>query len=103
MPGVSAPTPASRDRQLRRVRAATWAAGAIAAALAAGLSVAAAHAFKGHDGTATASAPARSGRVRVPPAQDVPAIAGDPLPLQPPAAAPTAAPPQPEAETSGGS
>jgi hypothetical protein len=108
MSGVSSPSPARRDRDVRRVRGAAWAAGAAAAALAAGLSVAAAHAFKGHDGTAAASAPvpaARSGRVRVPPAQHVPAIAGDPAPLQAPAAAPTAAPPQPapQPETSGGS
>ena len=102
MSGIPPPSPARRDRDLRRVRGAAWAAGAAAAALAAGLSVAAAQAFKGHDGTATPSAPAP---IRVPPAQDVPAIAGDPQPLQAPTAAPTVAPPQPapEAETSGGS
>ena len=83
------------------LRAAAWAVGGGAGVLAAGLSVAAAHAFKGHDGStrSSAAAPASSRRraVRVPPAQHVPAIAGDPLPLQPPAAAPAAAPPQPAA------
>lgn len=106
MSGIPPPTPARRDRDLRRVRGATLAAGAAAAALAAGLSVAAAQAFKGHDGTATNMAtPTAPARIRVPPAQHVPAIAGDPQPLQAPTAAPTVAPPQPapEAETSGGS
>ena len=111
MSGFPSPTPAGRDRDLRRVRGAAWAAGTAAAVLATGLSVAAANAFKGHDGRARTSTPAqpaqpaRSARVRVPPAQHVPAIAGAPVPLQPPAAPPTAAPPQPapQAETSGGS
>ena len=115
MSGIPSPSPAGRDRDLRRVRGAAWAAGAAAAVLATGLSVAAANAFKGHDGKVRSSTPApvpaaRAARVRVPPAQQVPAISGDPAPLQPPPAAPTAAPPTaaapqpvPQAETSGGS
>ena len=69
--------PAGRDRDLQRVRGAAWAAGAAAAVLATGLSVAAANAFKGHDGKVRSSAPApvpaaRAARVRVPPAQQRP-------------------------------
>jgi hypothetical protein len=108
MSGASSPSPSRRDHDLRRLRGAAWAVAAGAGVLAAGLSVAAAHAFKGHDGTTRSSAlgrAPRAARVRVPPAQHVPAIAGDPLPLQAPAEPPAAAPPQPtpEAETSGGS
>jgi hypothetical protein len=95
----ASPTPAGRDRIVRRVRILALSVAAAAAGLSAGLSVVAAHAFKGHDGTVRTTA----ARVRVPPAQHVPAIAGAPAPLQPPAAAPTVAPPQPQPETSGGS
>ena len=68
------------------MRALAWSVAAATAALSAGLSVVAAHAFKGHDGTAVErhAAGARAARVRVPPAQHVPAIAGAPAPLQPP-------------------
>ena len=111
MPEPSSPSPAGRDRAVRRVRALAWSVAAATAALSAGLSVVAAHAFKGHDGrvktTAAAPSPRAAARVHVPRAQHVPAIAGAPAPLQPPPAAPTAAPPQPEPqrqpETSGGS
>jgi hypothetical protein len=109
MPEPSSPSPAGRDRAVRRVRVLAWSVAAATAALSAGLSVVAAHAFKGHDGrvrtTATAPSPRAATRVHVPRAQHVPAIAGAPAPLQPPAAAPTAAPPQPQQppETSGGS
>src|SRR6478735_5178999 len=109
-------TPANRDRDVRRVRAAAWTVSLTAATLAGGLSVAAAHAFKGHDGRPRAAPPVRVARaIRVPPAQRVPAIAGEAQPLQPPAAPPTAAPPTaapptaapaqpvPQPETSGGS
>ena len=106
MSGASSPSPSSRDRDLRRLRVTGWAVAGGAGVLAAGLSVAAAHAFKGHDGNTRASAPApltRAARVRVPPAQLVPPIPGDPLPLQPPAEPPAPTPPTPQAETSGGS
>jgi len=93
---------------VRRVRALAWTVAAATAALSAWLSVVAAHAFKGHDGQVSTTA-ARSGAraVDVPRAQHVPAIDGAPAPLEPPAAAPTAVPPQPvpdvQPETSGGS
>jgi hypothetical protein len=117
MPDSSAPSPAGRDRAVRRVRVLAWSVAAATAGLSAGVSVVAAHAFKGHDGRArttetTAAVPspraAARARVHVPRAQHVPAIAGAPAPLQPPAAAPTAAPPVPQQqqqqpETSGGS
>jgi hypothetical protein len=107
MSGTPSFSPSRRDRDLRRLRGAAWAVAAGAGVLAAGLSVAAAHAFKGHDGTTRSSAfapAARAARVRVPPAQRVPPIAGELLPLQPPAEPPAPAPqPAPEAETSGGS
>jgi hypothetical protein len=95
------PTPADRDRAVRRLRAAGWSLGALAAALSVALSAVAAHAFKGHDGR---TKPAVA-RVSVPPAQHVPAIAGAPAPLEPPAAPPVAVTPQPQPqpETSGGS
>jgi hypothetical protein len=88
-----------RDRLVQRVRAARWAAGLGAAGLTAAFSVAAAHAFKGHDGrksTAAAPAPARTSsarKVAVPGPDNVPAIAGDGS-LQPPQEAPQSAPPQ---------
>jgi hypothetical protein len=111
MPEPAPLSPAGRDRAVRRVRLLAWSVTAASAALAAGLSVVAAHAFKGHDGRAKAAAAAPRPRVaarahvHVPRAQHVPAIAGAPAPLQPPAAAPTAAPPPPQQppETSGGS
>ncbi len=109
MPEPSSPSPAGRDRAVRRVRVLAWSVAAATAALSAGLSVVAAHAFKGHDGRAktTAPSPRAAAPVHVPRAQHVPAIAGAPAPLRPPPAAPTAAPPQPEPqqqpETSGGS
>lgn len=86
-----------RDRLLRDVRVARWAAGLGAAGLTAAFSVAAAHAFKGHDGHAKAQAsrapaPRRHARVTVPGPDRVPSIAADGS-LQPPAEAPQAAPP----------
>jgi hypothetical protein len=111
--------PSARDRLVRRVRHA----GRLLAVATAGattvFSVVAAHAFRGHNGksrtrravAATTPAP----RVRVPPPQHVPAIAGAPPPLQPPAEPPASAPapapatsapapaPAPAPETSGGS
>jgi len=99
MPPATSPSPADRDRAVRRVRVAGWSLGAAAAALSVALSAVAAHAFKGHDGRAKPVV----ARVAVPPAQHVPAIAGAPAPLEPPAAPPVAAPPQPQPETSGGS
>jgi hypothetical protein len=109
MPEPSSPSPAGRDRAVRRVRVLAWSVAAATAAFSAGLSVVAAHAFKGHDGrvktTAAAPSPRAAARVHVPRAQHVPAIAGAPAPLRPPPAAPTAAAPQPQPqpETSGGS
>ena len=50
MPEPASPSPAGRDRAVRRVRALAWTVAAATAALSAGLSVVAAHAFKGHDG-----------------------------------------------------
>ena len=97
--------PQARDRLLGRTRLAGWVVGAAAAGATALLSVVAANAFHGHDGTpahAVATAQARS--VGVAPPQDVPAIDGaPPPPLQPPPAPPEAAPPQPAPVTSGGS
>jgi hypothetical protein len=108
MPDPASPNPAGRDRAVRRVRVLAWGVAAATAGLSAGLSVVAAHAFKGHDGRVKTTAALPSARaVRVPRAQHVPAIDGAPAPLQPPAAAPTAVPPQPQPdvqpETSGGS
>jgi hypothetical protein len=105
------PSAASRDRALRRVRLAAWGVGVGAAALTGGLSVVAAHAFKGHDGktrlTAAVARTARAGaRVKVPPPENIPAIAGQPAPLQPPPQPPAAAVPQQQAPAppvSGGS
>jgi hypothetical protein len=91
---------ARRDRLLRGVRVARWATGLAAAGLTAAFSVAAAHAFKGHDGHASARQAAPHPRVAhahvtVPGPDQVPAIAGDGS-LQPPAAAPQAAAPETE-------
>jgi hypothetical protein len=102
----ASPNPAGRDRAVRRVSVLAWSLVAVTAGWSAGLSVVAAHAFKGHDGRVnTTVALPGAGAVRVPRAQHVPAIDGAPAPLQPPAAAPTALPPQPDVqpETSGGS
>jgi hypothetical protein len=75
-----------------------------AVALSGALSVVAAQAFKGHaqptskpPATTTRHARPRTARVHVPGPQSVPAIAGQPAPLQPPAAAPAPAQPQPAA------
>jgi hypothetical protein len=86
-----------RDRLVQRVRAVRWAAGLGAAGLTAAFSVAAAHAFKGHDGR-KATTPARGAakaahRVTVPGPDNVPAISGSRA-LQPPQQAPQAAAPQ---------
>jgi hypothetical protein len=86
-----------RDRLVQRVRAVRWAAGLGAAGLTAAFSVAAAHAFKGHDGR-KATTPARAAakaahRVTVPGPDNVPAISGS-RSLQPPQQAPQAAAPQ---------
>jgi hypothetical protein len=92
---------AARDRLVRRMRAARLAVGLGAAGLTAAFSVAAAHAFKGHDGHAKANRPparTRSARahVSVPAPDSVPSIAGDGS-LQPPDEAPQNAPaPQPQ-------
>jgi hypothetical protein len=105
--------PSARDRLVRRVRHT----GRLLAVATAGattiFSVVAAHAFRGHNGKSrahrTAAAAAPTSGVRVPPPQQVPAIAGAPPPLQapaePPAAAPAPAPAEsaPPPETSGGS
>lgn len=84
---------------MQGVRAARWATGLGAAGLTAAFSVAAAHAFKGHDGRKAASAatakqaPAPSQRrVSVPGPDKVPAISG--ASLQAPQEAPQGAPPQ---------
>lgn len=84
---------AQRDQLLRGVRVARWTAGLGAAALTAAFSVAAAHAFKGHNGHAkVVRAPATHARVTVPGPDQVPSIANDGS-LQPPQQAPQAAPP----------
>jgi len=88
-----------RDQLVQRVRAARWVAGVGAAGLTAAFSVAAANAFKGHDGrkAATGAAPpqatkAKTRHVTVPAPDKVPSIASDGS-LQPPQQAPQAAPP----------
>jgi hypothetical protein len=92
-----------RDQLVQRVRAARWAAGVGAAGLTAAFSVAAANAFKGHDGrkASTAAAPKQTPKagtrhVTVPAPDSVPSIASDGS-LQPPEDAPQAAPPQQQA------
>jgi hypothetical protein len=87
-----------RDRLVLGVRVARWTTGLAAAGLTAAFSVAAAHAFKGHDGHAKARQAAvrprvAHARVTVPGPDQVPSIADDGS-LQPPAAAPQAAPPE---------
>jgi hypothetical protein len=89
-----------RDRLVRGVRVARWGTGLAAAGLTAAFSVAAAHAFKGHDGHAKARQAAprpqiAHARVTVPGPDQVPSIADDGS-LQPPAEAPQAAAPQTE-------
>jgi hypothetical protein len=88
-----------RDQLVQRVRAARWVAGVGAAGLTAAFSVAAANAFKGHDGRkATAGAApqqttkTKTRHVTVPAPDKVPSIASDGS-LQPPAQSPQAAPP----------
>jgi hypothetical protein len=75
-----------------------------AVALSGALSVVAAQAFKGQaqptskpPATTIRHARPSTARVHVPGPQSVPAIAGQPAPLQPPAAAPAPAQPQPAA------
>ena len=100
----------ARDALLRRTRAAMVAVSAAAIALSGVLSVVAAQAFKGHKAEAAQPA-ARSAAPRhgdVPAPERVPAIAGQPAPLQPPAqppssATPDPAPPAPAPQVSGGS
>ena len=106
----AAADPAARDRWLRGTRAIAWITGLVAAGLTAAFSIAAAHAFKGHDGRAHATrVSATAGRphshLTVPPPQHVPAISGAPTPLQAPSQPPVAAAPEqaPPPEVSGGS
>ena len=94
----AAADPAARDRWLRGTRAIAWMTGLVAAGLTAAFSIAAAHAFKGHDGRAHATrVSATAGRshshLTVPPPQHVPAISGAPTPLQAPSQPPAAAAP----------
>jgi hypothetical protein len=88
---------AQRDRLVQRVRAVRWATGIGAAGLTAAFSVAAAHAFKGHDGRKAAGTPRATSpsqrHVSVPGPDNVPAIADDGS-LQPPQEAPENAPQQ---------
>jgi hypothetical protein len=94
---MSAMASARRDRLVRSVRVTRWTVGIGAAGLTAAFSVAAAHAFKRHDGHATAAQAPPHGRVTVPRPDNVPSIAGD-RSLQPPAQAPQAAPPAQQQE-----
>lgn len=96
MPAPSPTGPIARDRALRRFRVLAFGVGTAAAAGTVGLSVVAAHAFKGHGSHASAIA-TRPRRVHVPPAQRVPAISARPAPLTPPAEPPAAAPAVPAA------
>jgi hypothetical protein len=82
-----------RDRLVRSVRVTRWTVGIGAAGLTAAFSVAAAHAFKGHDGHATTAQTTPHARVTVPGPDNVPSITDDGS-LQPPEQAPQAAPPQ---------
>jgi hypothetical protein len=104
----------ARDALLRRTNGAMAAIAAAALALSGLLSAVAAQAFKGHqaDSTRPASRPAAATppprRIHVPPPQRIPAIAGQPAPLAPPAQPPTAVTPSPVApapapQVSGGS
>src|SRR5881398_2875 len=86
---------AQRDRMLQGVRVARWTAGLGAAGLTAAFSVAAANAFKGHDGRTAVKAPGvrhATTHVSVPGPEAVPSISsGDSLaaPEQAPQAAPS--------------
>jgi hypothetical protein len=100
----------ARDALLRRTRTAMVAISAVAVALSGALSAVAAQAFKGHQaGAARPAARSAAPRpVQVPTPERIPAIAGQPAPLQPPAAPPAAATPEPAApapapQVSGGS
>jgi hypothetical protein len=102
----------ARDVALRRTRAIVAGVAAAAVGLSGGVAVVAAQAFKGRPRptrtTATTAHAARTTghRVHVPGPQSVPAIAGQPAPLQPPAQPPAPADPQPSApapQVSGGS
>lgn len=118
MPPPHPLSPAGRDRALRRIRTVHRIAGVTVAGATAGLSLLASHAFKGHAGNASAAtvpavvtAPTPRPAVQVPPPEAVPAIAGDPAPLEPPPAAPQPSPqaavpepaPAPPPVVSGGS
>jgi len=99
----------TRDAAVRRARGAVVGVAAGAVALSGLLSVVAAQAFKGHPQptvTVTNTTPAPTSRVPVPGPEDVPPIAGEPAPLQPPAQPPAAPIPTPSApvpQVSGGS
>jgi hypothetical protein len=109
MAAIAPTDPAARDRSVRAVRLVAWVSGLGAAGLTAVLSGVAAHAFGGHQEKAGAASPVRAPRpvvrLTVPSPQDVPAIAGAPASLQPPAQPPAAAPPSEQIppQTSGGS
>ena len=100
----------ARDALLRRTRGAMVVVSAAAVALSGVLSVVAAQAFKGHQAEAAqpAAAPSASRRVHVPAPDRIPAVAGQPAPLAPPAqppasVAPDPAPPAAAPQVSGGS
>ncbi|HET8950753.1 MAG TPA: hypothetical protein VFN44_09590 [Solirubrobacteraceae bacterium] len=105
----------ARDAALRRTRAIVVGVAAAAVGLSGALSAVAAQAFKGHPQRSApppdtvARAADRSGaRVPVPRPQGIPAIKGQPAPLQPPAQPPAATQdtqpaPIPEPQVSGGS
>lgn len=108
----------ARDAALRRTRAVIVGAAAAAVGLSGALSEVAAQAFQGHPQhsepsrvpATTAAGRAHAPRVSVPRPQRIPAIDGQPAPLQPPAEPPAAtqdtqpAPaPAPEPQVSGGS
>ncbi|WP_028063927.1 hypothetical protein [Solirubrobacter soli] len=89
----------ARDLAVRRTQAAIVAVVAGAAALSGVFSVVAARAFSGHPRTVAASRVDQPGasRSRVPGPDSIPAIEGDPAPLQPPAQPPSASVPDPAA------
>ena len=96
----------ARDVAVRRTRAIVIGIAAGAVALSGVFSVVAAQAFKGHSQRPATSPKPVSG-MRVPGPDAVPAIGGDPVPLQPPEQPPAAASqstaPAPEPQVSGGS
>lgn len=100
----------ARDAAVHRTRAIVVGVAAGAIGLSGVFSVVAAHAFKGRPQRATPAATTdaqQSGR-RVPGPDAVPPIAGDPVPLQPPAQPPATPVPQPSSpaptpQVSGGS